>query len=168
MVVRLGLGLLPVVAEVASDEHRQEIGRRHARCRMTGAGAGAGPDRIDPQLPGELRHRGEGGGGERRAGGVDALASAGGAPDHGAYLNGWRNASAALTGGTTNAICPSDRMSKTTIWVCPVSRSHSSVTVRASPCRVSSSTNIEPPPRRDGEARVPRERCVRTFPDPCA
>src|SRR3954470_10367936 len=68
-----------------------------------------------------------------------------GAPDHGAYLNGWRNASAALTGGTTNAISPSDRMSWTTICVCPVSRSHSSVTVRPSPRRVSSSTNIERP-----------------------
>src|SRR3954467_9428326 len=76
---------------------------------------------------------------------VDARASAGRAPDHGAYLNGWRNASAALTGGTTNAITPSDRMSWTTIWVCPVSRSHSSVTVRPSPCRVSSSTNIARP-----------------------
>src|SRR3954464_701952 len=64
---------------------------------------------------------------------------------HGAYLNGWRNASAALTGGTPNAISPSDRMSWTTIWVCAVSRSHSSVTVRPSPCRVSSSTNIERP-----------------------
>src|SRR3954464_2492064 len=69
----------------------------------------------------------------------------GGAPDHGAYLNGWRNASAALTGGTTNAISPSHRMSWTTIWVSPVSRSHSSVTVRPSPRRVSSSTNIERP-----------------------
>src|SRR3954454_17435257 len=69
-----------------------------------------------------------------------------GVPDHGAYRNGWRNASAARTGGTTNAISPSDRMSWTTIWVCPVSRSHSSVTVRPSPCRVSSSTNIERPP----------------------
>src|SRR3954454_7694956 len=68
-----------------------------------------------------------------------------GAPDHGAYLNGWRNASAALTGETTNAISPSDRMSWTTIWVCPVSRSHSSVTVRPSPRRVSSSTNIDRP-----------------------
>src|SRR4051812_13641251 len=66
-------------------------------------------------------------------------------PDHGAYLNGWRNASAARTGGTTNAISPSDRMSWTTIWVCPVSRSHSSVTVRPSPRRISSSTNIERP-----------------------
>jgi hypothetical protein len=76
---------------------------------------------------------------------VDARASAGGAPDHGAYLKGWRNASAALMGGTTNAIRPSDRMSWTTIWVCPVSRSHSSVTVRPSSCRISSSTNIERP-----------------------
>ena len=76
---------------------------------------------------------------------VDGRASGGGAPDHGAYLNGWRNASAALTGGTTNSISPSDRLSWTTIWVCPVSRSHSSVTVRPSPCRVSSSTNIERP-----------------------
>src|SRR5215212_11866369 len=78
---------------------------------------------------------------------VDAqpCSSSRGAPDHGAYLNGWRNASAALTGGTTNAISPSDRMSWTTIWVCPLSRSHSSVTVRPSPCRVSSSTNIERP-----------------------
>jgi hypothetical protein len=76
---------------------------------------------------------------------VDARASTGGAPDHGAYLNGWRNASAALTGATTNAISPSDRMSWTTIWVCPVSRSHSSVTMRPSPRRVSSSTNIERP-----------------------
>ena len=83
-----------------------------------------------------------------RAGGdscADARASVGGAGDHGAYRNGWRNASAALTGGTTNAISPSDRMSWTTIWVCPVSRSHSSVTVSPSPCRVSSSTNIERP-----------------------
>src|SRR3954451_278625 len=76
---------------------------------------------------------------------VDARTSAGGAPDHGAYLNGWRNASAALAGETTNTISPSQRMSWTTIWVCPVSRSHSSVTVRPSPCRVSSSTNIERP-----------------------
>ena len=73
MVVRLVLGLIPVVAQVASDEHRQAIGRRHARCRMTGARAGAGPDRIDPQLPGELRHRGEVGGRERRAGGGHGL-----------------------------------------------------------------------------------------------
>src|SRR3954447_26260186 len=74
---------------------------------------------------------------------VDARASGGGAPDHGAYRNGWRYASAALTGGTTNAISPSHRMSWTTIWVSPVSRSHSSVTARPSPRRVSSSTNIE-------------------------
>src|SRR4051794_24112250 len=40
---------------------------------MTGAGAGAGPDRIDPQLPGELAHRGEVGGRERRAGGGHGL-----------------------------------------------------------------------------------------------
>src|SRR5206468_9500739 len=75
-----------------------------------------------------------------------ASTSVDGAPDHGAYLNGWRNASAALAGGTPNAISPSERASRTTIWVCPVARSHSSVTVRPSPCRVSSSTNIEPPP----------------------
>src|SRR3954451_11767968 len=76
---------------------------------------------------------------------VGARASAGGAPDHGAYLNGWRNASAALTGETTNAIRPSVRMSWTTIRVWPGSRSHSSVTVRPAPWRVSSSTNIERP-----------------------
>src|SRR3954469_6908162 len=76
---------------------------------------------------------------------VDARASAGGAPDHGAYLNGWRHASAALTGGTTNASSPSHRMSWQTIWVCPVSRSHSTGTVRPSPRRASSSTNIERP-----------------------
>src|SRR3954468_9330415 len=62
---------------------------------------------------------------------------------HGAYLNGWRNASAALTGGTPNATSPSDRVSSTMIRVCPLSRSHSSLTMRPSLCRVSSSTNIE-------------------------
>jgi hypothetical protein len=46
---------------------------------------------------------------------VDARASAGGTPDHGAYLKGWRNASAALKGGTPNAIRPSDRTSWMTI-----------------------------------------------------
>ena len=54
-------------------------------------------------------------------------------PVHGAYLNGWRNASAASTAGTPNAIGPSRRASWTTIWVLPVSRSHSSLTVRPSP-----------------------------------
>src|SRR3954453_7779000 len=73
---------------------------------------------------------------------------------HGAYLNGWRNASAALTGGTPNATRKSDRVSWTMILVCPLSRSHSSLTVRPSLCRVSSSTNIErsrvcPPARRE-------------------
>src|SRR4051812_45921202 len=64
---------------------------------------------------------------------------------HGAYLNGWRNAWAALTGGTPNAISASDRVSWTTIWVSPLSRSHSSLTLRPSPYRVSSSTNMEWP-----------------------
>ena len=40
---------------------------------------------------------------------VDASASAGMRRDHGAYLKGWRNASAALTGETLKAISPSDR-----------------------------------------------------------
>src|SRR3954470_11938440 len=44
---------------------------------MTGAGAGTGPDRIDAQLAGELRHRGEVGGRERRAGGGHGLVPGG-------------------------------------------------------------------------------------------
>ena len=60
---------------------------------------------------------------------------------HGAYLNGWRNASAALTWGTPNTVSLAVRASSTTIWVCPVSRSHRSETVKPSEWRVSSSTN---------------------------
>src|SRR5204863_7938836 len=55
VVVAIGSGLIPVVAQVASNEHREDIGRRHARGGMTGAGARARPDRIDAQLSGELR-----------------------------------------------------------------------------------------------------------------
>ena len=52
VIVPSRLGLVPVIAQVASDEDRQEIGRRHARRRMTRASAGAGTDRIHAQLSG--------------------------------------------------------------------------------------------------------------------
>jgi hypothetical protein len=61
---------------------------------------------------------------------------------HGAYLNGWRNASAALTLATSNTDSLAVRASLITIWVCPVSRSHSSETVKPSWRRVSSSMNM--------------------------
>src|SRR5919199_940265 len=57
---------------------------------------------------------------------------------HCAYLNGWRDASPALAPGTGNTSRLSSRMSATTIWVSPVSRSHSSETVLSAS---SSSTN---------------------------
>src|SRR4051794_7695483 len=60
---------------------------------------------------------------------------------HCEYLNGWRNASPALAPGTENTSRLSSRMSATTIWASPVSRSHSSETVSSASWRVSSSTN---------------------------
>ena len=60
---------------------------------------------------------------------------------HGAYLNGWLNSSSALTRGTPNTVRVAVRASRMTIWVCPVSRFHSSQTVKPSLWRVSSSTN---------------------------
>src|SRR3954471_11950085 len=81
--------------------------------------------------------------------------------DHGAYLNGWRNASAASTGATPKAIRPSERMSRTTILVCPVSRSHSSLTVSPSLCRLSSSTNIERPQSHAAATDMPDAVCGR-------
>ena len=45
---------LPVVAEMPGQQHRHQIGGRHARRRMAGPGGGAGTDRVDPQLLGEL------------------------------------------------------------------------------------------------------------------
>ena len=45
---------LPVVAQVPGQQHRHQVGRRHARRRMAGPGRGAAPDRIDPQLGGEF------------------------------------------------------------------------------------------------------------------
>ena len=45
---------LPVVVQMPGHQHRHEIGGRHARGRVTGPGRGAAPDRIDPQLRGEL------------------------------------------------------------------------------------------------------------------
>ena len=46
--------LPPVVAQIPGLQHRHHIGGRHARRRMTGPGGGAAPDRIDPQLLGQL------------------------------------------------------------------------------------------------------------------
>ena len=48
--------LPPVVAEIPGLQHRHHVGGRHARRRMTGPGGGAAPDRIDPQLLGQLAH----------------------------------------------------------------------------------------------------------------
>ena len=45
---------LPVVAEMPGQQHRHQVGGRHARRRMAGPGGRAGPDRVDPQLLGEL------------------------------------------------------------------------------------------------------------------
>ena len=49
--------------------------------------------------------------------------------DHGAYLNGCRNASPPLVPGTRNASRLAFRRSATTIWFSPVSRSHWSETL---------------------------------------
>ena len=46
--------LLPVVAEIPGQQHRHHVGGRHARRRMAGPGGGAAPDRVDPQLLGQL------------------------------------------------------------------------------------------------------------------
>jgi hypothetical protein len=60
---------------------------------------------------------------------------------HGAYLNGWRNASPALAPGTQKTSRLSSRLSATTIRVLPASRFHSSETVKPASWRVSSFTN---------------------------
>ena len=60
---------------------------------------------------------------------------------HGAYLNGWRNASPALAPETQKTSRISSRLSATTIRVLPASRFHPSETVKPASWRVSSSTN---------------------------
>ncbi len=48
--------LIPVVAQVPRDEHRQQVRRGHARGRMTGTGRGGGADRVHAQLRGQFRN----------------------------------------------------------------------------------------------------------------
>src|SRR4029450_9067058 len=53
-VVRSGLRVCPVVAEMTVDEHGHEVGRRHAGGGVPRAGDGAGTDRVDAHLLPEL------------------------------------------------------------------------------------------------------------------
>ena len=54
MVVGRGVWVVPVVAQVTRHQHRDQVSRRHARGGMTRAGAGRGPDRVDPELRRQL------------------------------------------------------------------------------------------------------------------
>ena len=56
VVVRAVLGGGEVVAEVAREEHRHQVGGRHRGRRMAGAGRGGRADRVDAKLLGELAH----------------------------------------------------------------------------------------------------------------
>ena len=59
VVVGVIVRVVPVVAQVPADEHRQQVGGGHARGGMTGPGTRAGPDGINPELRGEFRGLGE-------------------------------------------------------------------------------------------------------------
>ena len=48
------VGPVPVVAQVAEEQHRHEVGRRHRRRGVPGLRLGAAPDRVDPQLASQL------------------------------------------------------------------------------------------------------------------
>jgi hypothetical protein len=54
VVVGRGVRIVPVIAKVARDEHREQVGRGHAGSGMAGAGAGARADRVYPQLGGKF------------------------------------------------------------------------------------------------------------------
>jgi hypothetical protein len=60
MVVGRVVGVLPVVVEMAGQQHGHHVGRGHAGSGMTGAGGGAAADRVHPQLLGQLANVGQG------------------------------------------------------------------------------------------------------------
>jgi hypothetical protein len=47
---------VPAEAQVPGDHYGEQVGSRHAGCRMSRARAGRGPDRVNPQLRRELCH----------------------------------------------------------------------------------------------------------------
>ncbi len=54
VVVAVVARVVPVVAQVAADQHREQVGSRHARGGVTGPRTRAGPDGVHPKLRGEF------------------------------------------------------------------------------------------------------------------
>ena len=54
VVVRRVLGGGEVVAQIAGEQHRHQVGGRHRGGRVAGAGGGAGAHRVDAQLLSQL------------------------------------------------------------------------------------------------------------------
>jgi hypothetical protein len=59
VIIVVGVRLVPVVAQVAADEHGEQVGGGHAGGRVARPGTRAGPDGVNTKLCGELARSGQ-------------------------------------------------------------------------------------------------------------